>query len=119
MDAEKVLAVEARLADLLQRANRLGFPGDRHGRRTLTTGVTIAPVPDERFAHYRFLVDQLIRPMINLYRVTPLAAGETPVGVPIAFVRQKRMATKEDIRFFADEQETKELFRIKALSTDG
>jgi uncharacterized protein YxjI len=54
--------------------------------------------------------------MINLYRVTPLAAGETPVGGPIAFVRQKRMAIKEDIRFFADEQETQELFRIKARS---
>jgi hypothetical protein len=35
---------------------------------------------DERFAHDRFLVDQLIRPMINLYRVTPLAAGEVPAG---------------------------------------
>ena len=43
---------------------------------------------DERFAHDRFLVDQLVRPLINLYRVTPLAAGETPAGGPIAFVRQ-------------------------------
>ena len=71
---------------------------------------------DERFAQDRFLIDQLIRPMINLYRVTPLAVGETPAGGPIAFVRQKRMAIKEDIRFFADEQETEELFRIKARS---
>jgi uncharacterized protein YxjI len=78
--------------------------------------VTIASVQNERFSHNRFLVDQLIRPMINLYRVTPLAAGETPIGGPIAFVRQKRMAIKEDIRFFADEQETDELFRIKARS---
>jgi hypothetical protein len=51
-------------------------------------------VPNERFAHDRFLADQPIRPMINLYRVTPLAAGETPVGGPIAFVRQRRMAIK-------------------------
>ena len=71
---------------------------------------------DVRFAHDRFLVDQLIRPMINLYRVTSLAVGETPAGGPIAFVRQKRMAIKEDIRFFGDEQETEELFRIKARS---
>jgi hypothetical protein len=28
--AEQVLAVEARLADLVQRADRLGFAGDRH-----------------------------------------------------------------------------------------
>jgi len=71
---------------------------------------------DERFAHDRFLVDQLIRPMINLYRVTPLAAGETPAGGPVAYVRQKRMAIKEDIRFYADENESEEVFRIKARS---
>jgi uncharacterized protein YxjI len=70
----------------------------------------------DRFAHDRFLIEQLVRPMVNLYQVTPLAGGETPAGGPIAFVRQKRMAIKEDIRFYADEQETEELFRIKARS---
>jgi uncharacterized protein YxjI len=68
------------------------------------------------FAHDRFLVDQLIRPLVNLYQVTPLAVGETPAGGPIAYVRPKRMAIEEDIRFYADEQETEELFRIKARS---
>jgi uncharacterized protein YxjI len=68
------------------------------------------------FAHDRFLIEQLLRPMINLYQVTPLAVGETPAGGPIAYVRQKRMAIKEDIRFYADESETQELFRIKARS---
>jgi hypothetical protein len=67
-------------------------------------------MPLDRFAHDRFLVEQLIRPMINLYQVTPLAVGETPAGGPVAFVRQRRMAIKEDIRFYADEQESKELF---------
>ena len=57
----------------------------------------------------RFTIDQLIRPMVNLYRIS---AGPTP----IAFVRQKRMAIKEDIRFFADENEARELWRIKARS---
>ena len=57
----------------------------------------------------RFVIDQLIRPMVNLYRIS---AGATPV----AFVRQKRMAIKEDIRFFADENEARELWRIKARS---
>jgi hypothetical protein len=70
----------------------------------------------ERFGHDRYLVDQLVRPIVNVYRVTPLAAGETPAGGPIAFVRQKRMALREDIRFFADESESEELFRIKARS---
>jgi uncharacterized protein YxjI len=55
----------------------------------------------------RFTIDQLIRPMANLYRIS---AGATPV----AFVRQKKLALKEDIRFYADESETEELFRIKA-----
>ena len=68
------------------------------------------------FDYDRFLIDQLVRPLVNLYRVTPLAAGETPAGGPVVFVRQKRMALKEDIRFFADESESQELFRIKARS---
>lgn len=57
----------------------------------------------------RFAIDQLIRPLANLYRIS---AGPAPV----AFVRQKRMAIKEDIRFYADESQTEELFRIKARS---
>ena len=57
----------------------------------------------------RFTIGQLIRPMVNLYKIS---AGPTPV----AFVRQKRMALKEDIRFFADENEARELWRIKARS---
>src|SRR5439155_21411736 len=68
------------------------------------------------FEYDRYLADQLIRPIANLYRVTPLAAGESPAGPPIAYVRQKKLAIKEDIRFYADEGETRELFRIKARS---
>jgi hypothetical protein len=64
----------------------------------------------------RFLIDQVIRPIANLYRVTPLAVGETPAGPPVAYVRQKKLAIREDIRFYADEQETQEIFRIKARS---
>jgi hypothetical protein len=74
------------------------------------------------FDYDRYLVDQLIRPIANLYRVTPLAAGETPAGPPIAFVRQKKLAIKEQIRFFADESESQELFHIQArtwLDTGG
>jgi hypothetical protein len=70
----------------------------------------------EGFDFDRYLVDQLIRPIANLYRVTPLAAGEAPAGAPVAYVRQKKLAIREDIRFYADEQETQELFRIKARS---
>src|SRR3954471_2070113 len=70
----------------------------------------------DRFAYDRFLVDQLVRPIAHLYQVTPLAAGETPAGGPVAYVRQKKLAIREDIRFYADESETSELFRIKARS---
>jgi uncharacterized protein YxjI len=55
----------------------------------------------------RFVIDQLIRPMANLYRISA-------DGAPVAFVRQKRLAIKEDIRFYADEDQSEELFRIKA-----
>jgi len=74
------------------------------------------------FDYDRYLVDQLIRPIANLYRVTPLAVGDTPAGPPIAFVRQKKLKIKEEIRFFADDTETHELFQIKArtwLDTGG
>jgi uncharacterized protein YxjI len=72
-------------------------------------------VTDEQLQqHDRFLIEQLVRPIVNLYRITPLAVGETPAGGPVAFVRQKRMAFREDIRFSTDEGETQELFRIKA-----
>jgi uncharacterized protein YxjI len=68
------------------------------------------------FDYDRYRVDQLVRPIANLYRVTPLAAGETPAGGPIAYVRQKKLAIKENIKFFADEGETQELFHIQARS---
>jgi uncharacterized protein YxjI len=76
----------------------------------------------EAFDYDRYLVDQLFRPIANLYRVTPLAVGETPAGPPIAYVRQKKLAIKEQIRFYADEGETQELFHIQArtwLDTGG
>jgi uncharacterized protein YxjI len=68
----------------------------------------------EGFDADRYLVDQLVRPIANLYRITPLAAGETPTWPPVAYVRQKKLAIREDIRFYADEQETEQLFQIKA-----
>jgi uncharacterized protein YxjI len=66
-------------------------------------------VSEDRFSADRYQVEQLIRPIVNLYRISA-------DGRAVAFVRQKRMAIKEDIRFFADEDERDELFRIKARS---
>jgi hypothetical protein len=69
---------------------------------------------DERFAHDAYFVDQLIRPIANLYRISTLGPDGSSPGQPLAFVRQRKLAIKEDIRFFADETEAEELFRIKA-----
>jgi hypothetical protein len=69
---------------------------------------------DDRFAHDAFFVDQLIRPLANLYRISTLGSDGSSAGEPLAFVRQKKLAIKEDIRFFADESEQDELFRLKA-----
>jgi uncharacterized protein YxjI len=68
---------------------------------------------DDRFAADAYVIEQLVRPLVNLYRVSAVVPGVSE-GTPVAFVRQKRMAIKEDIRFFEDENETGELFRIKA-----
>jgi hypothetical protein len=68
---------------------------------------------DPRFAHDGFRLDQLIRPVANLYKVSALAPGDE-AGAPVAFVRQKKLAIREDLRFFADESESDELFRVKA-----
>ena len=69
---------------------------------------------DERFAHDAYFVDQLIRPIANLYRISTLGPDGASPGQPLAFIRQKKLAIREDIRFFADETEAEELFRIKA-----
>jgi hypothetical protein len=61
----------------------------------------------------RFQVRQRIRMMVNLYDVSAFDAAGAPTS-PIAFVRQKRMAIKEDIRFYADESQQELLFAIKA-----
>ncbi|HEX2111010.1 MAG TPA: hypothetical protein VHF67_05610 [Gaiellaceae bacterium] len=69
---------------------------------------------DDRFAHDAYFIDQLIRPVANLYRISTLGDDGAGPGEPVAFVRQRKLAIKEDIRFFADEEERDELFRLKA-----
>jgi hypothetical protein len=71
-------------------------------------------VTDERFGHDAFFIDQLIKPIANLYRISTLGADRASAGEPVAFVRQKKLSLREDIRFFADETESEELFRMKA-----
>ena len=64
----------------------------------------------------RFRIEQLVKPVVNLYRISPQPGGEATALPPVLFARQKRMAFREDIRFFTDESESQEVFRIKARS---
>ena len=64
----------------------------------------------------RFRIEQLVKPVVNLYRISPQPGGEATALRPVLFARQKRMAFREDIRFFTDETEAEEVFRIKARS---
>jgi hypothetical protein len=66
------------------------------------------------FGYDRFKVDRLPKPKASLYRATPVGADDEPAGPPVAFVREGRFTIKEDVRFYADEAETVEVFRIKA-----
>lgn len=64
-------------------------------------------------AHDRFVLRQLIRPVVNRYEFSLPSADGAP-GEPFLFVEQKRFTFKEDIRFYADEAKTTEVLRIKA-----
>ncbi len=64
-------------------------------------------------AHDRFVLRQLVRPVINRYEFS-LPTDDGSAGEPFCFVEQKRFAFKEDIRFYADASKQQELMRIKA-----
>ena len=61
----------------------------------------------------RFVIRQRVRLVGNRYEVR-LAGPKDEEGDLVAFVQQKTFALKEDLRFFADEDKTTELFRVKA-----
>lgn len=63
----------------------------------------------------RFVVQQLFRPIGNEYRISAAAEGSEE-GEPLLFVRQKRLAIKEDIRFRLSPDDERHLFMIKSKS---
>jgi uncharacterized protein YxjI len=63
--------------------------------------------------HDRFVLRQLIRPVVNRYEFS-LPAEDGASAEPFCFVEQKRFTFKEDIRFYADASKQQELLRIKA-----
>jgi hypothetical protein len=61
-----------------------------------------------------FFLDQKVTFGVNRYRVLTPAEDGGASGDLLAFCQQKRMALKEDLRFFEDEERTREIFRVKA-----
>jgi uncharacterized protein YxjI len=62
----------------------------------------------------RFLVQQVFKPIANEYRISLPPPGTTEEGPPLLFVRQKRMAIREDIRFRTDPDQDAHVFMIKS-----
>jgi uncharacterized protein YxjI len=62
----------------------------------------------------RILVQQVFRPIGNEYRISIPAPGSSEEGRPLLFVKQKKLAIKEDIRFRLDPDREDHLFMIKA-----
>ena len=57
--------------------------------------------------HDVFLLRQRFRPVVNQYEFT------LPSGEPVMFVEQRRFTFKEDIGFFTDDSNERELMRLK------
>jgi uncharacterized protein YxjI len=62
----------------------------------------------------RLLVQQVFKPIGNEYRISVPAPGSTEEGRPLLYVKQKKLAIKEDIRFRLAPDEDAYLFMIKA-----
>jgi uncharacterized protein YxjI len=61
----------------------------------------------------RFTIRQRVQLVGNRYEVR-IAGPDDEEGDLAAFVQQKTFALKEDMRFYADEDKQRELFRLKA-----
>jgi uncharacterized protein YxjI len=62
----------------------------------------------------RLLVQQVFRPIGNEYRISIPAPGSTDEGTPLLYVKQKKLAIKEDIRFRLSPDDDAYLFMIKS-----
>jgi uncharacterized protein YxjI len=61
----------------------------------------------------RFAVTQKLTLMVNRYEIRTLDGSGAP-GALLALAQQKRLAFKEQVTFFADEQRTQPVFGFKA-----
>jgi len=63
----------------------------------------------------RFVVQQVFKPIGNEYRISAPPEGSEE-GEPLLYVKQKKLAIKEDIRFRLDPDADEHLFMIKSKS---
>ncbi len=61
----------------------------------------------------RFAVNQKITMMVNRYEIRELLPDGSTGGL-LAFAQQKRLAFKEEVTFYTDEQRTQPVFSFKA-----
>ena len=64
----------------------------------------------------RLLVQQVLKPIANEYRISIPTPGSTEEGRPLLHVKQKKMKIKEDIRFRISPDNDDHLFMIKSKS---
>jgi uncharacterized protein YxjI len=64
----------------------------------------------------RILVQQVFKPIGNEYRISIPPAGSTEEGTPLLFVKQKKLAIREDIRFRLSPDADEHVFMIKSKS---
>jgi uncharacterized protein YxjI len=64
----------------------------------------------------RVLVQQVLKPVANEYRISIPEPGSTEEGTPLLFVKQKKLKIKEDIRFRLSPDSDDHAFMIKARS---
>jgi uncharacterized protein YxjI len=62
----------------------------------------------------RIVVQQVFHALTNEYRISVPAPGSDEEGEPLLFVRQKKMAVREDIRFRLRPDDEAHLFMIKS-----
>jgi uncharacterized protein YxjI len=64
----------------------------------------------------RILVEQVIKPIANEYRLSIPAQDTTEEGTPLLHVKQKKLAIREEIRFRLSPDDESHAFMIKARS---
>jgi uncharacterized protein YxjI len=78
------------------------------------TAPDVRTVLSELEAADRLLIQQVFKPIGNEYRISVPAPGSTEEGRPLLFVKQKKLAIKEDIRFRLSPDDESHVFMIKS-----